>query len=282
MARIKAFYEIHMNDLDLNRLYEGSFSFLSNVYQRYQGVTYEDVASYDYGYLFSQTGMFGGKGMSVDSYGALSGTVTGYLEMAYGSAIFAVDHFTYSAAAIYKAAQTVNELDDYIIFADILSGSDSFDLSSGNDIARGYGGNDDMRGRNGNDQLAGDAGNDLLAGGKGNDRLAGGSGKDAFLFDTTPDGRTNVDIISDFNPRDDTIRLENGVFTRLQRTGALSGAFLARNPEGAARDKNDFLVYETDTGKLFYDADGSGKGAAVLIATLKGAPLLTVGDFVVT
>lgn len=34
-------------------------------------------------------------------------------------------------------------------------------------------------------------------------------------------------------------------------------------------DSNDYLVYEKDTRKLFYDADGSGAGKSIQIATLE-------------
>ena len=40
-----------------------------------------------------------------------------------------------------------------------------------------------------------------------------------------------------------------------------------------------WFLYREDTGGLFWDADGSGKGGAVLIATLTGAPVITDADF---
>ena len=47
-------------------------------------------------------------------------------------------------------------------------------------------------------------------------------------------------------------------------------------------DKDDRIVYDTSTGKLYYDADGSKAGAKALhIATLAGAPLLDHGDFAI-
>lgn len=40
------------------------------------------------------------------------------------------------------------------------------------------------------------------------------------------------------------------------------------------------VLYETDTGRLMFDADGVGAGSAMLIATLTGAPLVDHQDFI--
>ena len=75
---------------------------------------------------------------------------------------------------------------------------------------------------------------------------------------------------------DDSIELENAVFTKLGVVGALAAANFKANTTGRATDGNDYVVYETDTGRLFYDADGSAAGVSVMIATLRrvtgGAP----------
>ena len=48
-----------------------------------------------------------------------------------------------------------------------------------------------------------------------------------------------------------------------------------------ATDTNDRVVYNTSTGSLYYDADGSGAGAAQLIATFSGNPAVAATDIVV-
>jgi Ca2+-binding RTX toxin-like protein len=48
-----------------------------------------------------------------------------------------------------------------------------------------------------------------------------------------------------------------------------------------AVDGNDRIVYETDTGRLMYDVNGSAAGGAVHFATLKPNLALTNQDFFV-
>ncbi|MBL8338182.1 MAG: hypothetical protein JNM97_15545, partial [Rhodoferax sp.] len=137
-------------------------------------------------------------------------------------------------------------------------------------------------GNEGADQLYGGVGNDTLAGGPGSDTLNGAIGLDAFVFNSNP-GATNVDLVQDFSVADDTVWLENAVFTVLVSTGTL-GAGLLRAGAGitTAADGNDFILYNSSTGALFYDADGSGTGAAPVQFALLGTGLaLTVADFVV-
>jgi hypothetical protein len=51
------------------------------------------------------------------------------------------------------------------------------------------------------------------------------------------------------------------------------------NAGAVAGDPNDYLLYETTTGKLFYDADGNGVGAKVELVAFVGIPALTTADF---
>ena len=64
-------------------------------------------------------------------------------------------------------------------------------------------------------------------------------------------------------------------------TGPLAAANFHTTDDAAAPDKNDYIQYDTHTGALYYDADGSGAGAAIQFATLAGAPVMTAADFVV-
>ena len=61
--------------------------------------------------------------------------------------------------------------------------------------------------------VTGNAGANVLNGGGGNDTLTGNGGNDIFVFNTALSAATNVDIITDFAVANDTIRLENAIFT---------------------------------------------------------------------
>jgi len=131
--------------------------------------------------------------------------------------------------------------------------------------------------------LTGGSGSDVLDGGAGNDTLTGGAGADTFRFDTLPNASTNVDRITDFTPGSDHIALDHTIFTLLGGAGALDASMLrAGNNITTAADANDFLIYNSKTGALYYDADANGSGAAIQIAVITGSPTLTSGDFLVT
>jgi Ca2+-binding RTX toxin-like protein len=126
--------------------------------------------------------------------------------------------------------------------------------------------------------ITGNTGSNLLNGGPGNDTLRGYAGQDRFLFKTTL-GSGNIDKITDFTPADDTIRLENAVFTALGTTGTLaSAAFKVGTAASTAAHR---IIYDPATGGIFYDPDGSGAAPKVGFATLTTKPTLTNADFFV-
>ena len=145
-------------------------------------------------------------------------------------------------------------------------------------------GHDVLKGGRYRDTFKGGSGNDKLWGGLGNDVLYGGTGKDTFVFDTKPNRKSNLDRIVDFNVKDDTIWLDNKVFTKLgkgypTKPYKLNKKFFTLGDK--AKDKNDYLVFNPKNGVLSYDVDGSGAKAAVEIAVLKKGLKLTYADFFV-
>jgi Ca2+-binding RTX toxin-like protein len=128
-------------------------------------------------------------------------------------------------------------------------------------------------------RVTGNAGNNVLNGGLGNDTMIGGVGNDTFVFNTAL-GAGNVDRITDFTVTDDTIRLDDAIFVGLA-PGSLAVSAFAANLTGTAADGLDRIIYETDTGRVYFDADGSGAGARVHFATLTSNLAVTSMDFFV-
>jgi len=147
----------------------------------------------------------------------------------------------------------------------------------------GAGFNDSIKGSAAAETLEGREGNDTLSGLGGNDTLTGGTGSDSFVFAAAP-GAGNGDLVSDFVSGTDKAAFDNAVFTALGADGnfvAGDARFTAGAGFTSGHDASDRIVYNTTTGQLFYDADGSGAGAAQLVATFQGAPAIAATDITV-
>jgi Ca2+-binding RTX toxin-like protein len=141
--------------------------------------------------------------------------------------------------------------------------------------------NIDLTGNEKGQIIVGNAGANRLDGKAGNDTLTGLGGKDGFVFSTAL-GPDNVDTITDFNVADDTIRLDAAIFAAAGPIGRLAAAALLINDTGVATEAATRIVYDTLTGALFYDADGSGTDfAGIQFANLTPGLSLTNTDFVV-
>ena len=143
--------------------------------------------------------------------------------------------------------------------------------------------NNRITGNSSANSLAGGAGNDRLEGRRGNDSLTGGTGADQFVFLDAPSSG-GVDRVTDFVRGTDELLFENSAFTALGASGAMAsgdGRFRSGAGVTTGRDTSDRLVYNTSTGNLYYDADGSGSGGSVLIANFAGNPTLSASDITV-
>lgn len=153
---------------------------------------------------------------------------------------------------------------------------------SGNALANMLSGNgaaNSLNGEGGNDRLNGGNGADMLDGGAGRDMLTGGGGADSFVFDTALRAGT-ADRITDFNVKADTIMLDDAVFRALAE-GWLNKAAFVTNTSGNAADASDRMIYESDTGEVWYDRDGTGSASKVHVATLDEGLSITHSDFFV-
>jgi hypothetical protein len=162
--------------------------------------------------------------------------------------------------------------DDVIGRGTVTDENDIILAKAGHDRVRAGDGDDLVRGGRHSDKLFGGAGNDMLFGGKGKDILVGGSGLDSFLFRDL----AKVDKISDFNPADDILVIEQKFFPALARGELAPAQFQS---QGAAADADDRILHDPTSGKLYYDADGNGAAAAVLFARLKPGLIITAEDF---
>ncbi|MEI6643982.1 MAG: calcium-binding protein [Novosphingobium sp.] len=140
----------------------------------------------------------------------------------------------------------------------------------------------------GNDKvnvLDGDDGNDSLDGRKGNDKLTGGQGADKFVFSTAPNTTANSDLITDFShTQGDKIMLSLDIFTDFDGAGRITADnFLAGADAMRAQEDSQFLIYNTTTGVLYYDAEGtSGRGPIAIAQMGQGDhPELTWLDFLI-
>jgi Ca2+-binding RTX toxin-like protein len=154
------------------------------------------------------------------------------------------------------------------------------DDGNGLGILKGDDGNDTIDGGAGIDRLAGGAGNDRLIGGPGNDVLAGGPGLDVFVFTDETEGN---DRIEDWLAANDQIEIDASAFGGGLAAGSLPANRLVVGAVPVANQVFGQFLYNTATGLLSWDADGTGIGGAANICRLynggAAVGMLAVADF---
>lgn len=141
----------------------------------------------------------------------------------------------------------------------------------------------------GDDVLKGQDGDDFLIGGDGHETMIGGAGKDTFLFNTKATAE-NFDTVKDFNDTDDRLAFNDVDFKGIKGTGPadsfggavthhmVAGEFQA----GAGHDAKTAAVrilYDSDNGIVYYDANGSKSGGLEEIADIGKHHHLTADNF---
>ena len=128
--------------------------------------------------------------------------------------------------------------------------------------------------------LIGNAGANRLDGLGGSDTIVGGAGGDVFVFSAAL-GLANIDRLTDYSVAADRIEIDNVAFIGLVN-GALAASAFTANLTGVATDTLDRIIYETNTGFLWFDRDGSGAAfGRVQFADLAGSLAMTAGEFMV-
>ena len=90
--------------------------------------------------------------------------------------------------------------------------------------------------------------------------------------------RTNVDVITDFSVADDTIRLDDAIFSAFANGPLAAERFVVGT---AALDASDNIIYNSAIGVIYYDSDGNGAAAAIQFAQVSAGLALTHLDFIV-
>ncbi|MBP9182190.1 MAG: calcium-binding protein [Fuscovulum sp.] len=148
------------------------------------------------------------------------------------------------------------------------------------DVIRGSAVANLILGMGGNDVIDGQDGADVLRGGAGIDTVTGGRGNDSFRFQALTEGG---DIITDFSNvggNDDRFQIVAANFGGGLVAGALAATQFQSRADNVAQDADDRFVFRTTDQTLWFDADGTGAGASVLIADMQAGVALTSLDIV--
>ena len=200
----------------------------------------------------------GGKGKDTASYADAGSAVTVTL------AKIRVD------GHVQAAQDTEGAGTDTLIHIENLEGSDFDDTLTGN------GGANRVAGGDGDDSINAGRGSDTLVGGLGEDTLQGGGGRDKFLYQSVDECG---DHVLDFGKRSDKFQFASDAFG-LPAGKLEKSAFLAAD-HVAAQTADQHFLYDTATSSLYYDADGNGTTAAVLVAVLDNHAVVGAGNIVI-
>ena len=122
----------------------------------------------------------------------------------------------------------------------------------------------------GNVTFVGSSSVDIITGGSGRDTITGGSGADIFKYIATTDGGGLGDLIQDFTISEgDKFNFLDTAFNGANVSGVLdANNFISGAGTTAASTATQYFIYNSTDSVLYYDADGSGPGAAVTIADM--------------
>lgn len=144
---------------------------------------------------------------------------------------------------------------------------------------------ENLVGSNLKDKIVGNAGTNVLEGRAGNDALTGGRGADSFVYRAPTEG---LDSITDYDGNDIFQisaagfggGLQAGTPLSTSPTGSPTGVFVSNSNPTLVGSSANFL-YNTSTGLLDFDGDGTGAGGRTAIAALTNLPTLKASQFTI-
>jgi Ca2+-binding RTX toxin-like protein len=137
-----------------------------------------------------------------------------------------------------------------------------------------------INGGAGDDSIDGGDGDDWIIGGAGNDTITTGiNSMDTILYYDPSEGNDTITDFSDAaSMAPDMLAFRSSTFGNI--TSLTQGTnFFIDPPSPVLLPNIPTFIYNSTSGQLIYDANGSDPGTTSLIATLTGAPTLTVSDF---
>lgn len=133
------------------------------------------------------------------------------------------------------------------------------------------------------DRLTGNKTANILLGNGGSDTLSGGGGKDIFVYEVFD---AEIDTITDFDFEDRLVISAAALNTNwtpdtdLKPIYATTGTYFSTT-HYTCSISTDATFYETATGVLSFDPDGTGLASSVAIANLLNLPRLSVEHFTI-
>ncbi len=157
------------------------------------------------------------------------------------------------------------------------AGGDFATGGNGADTIIGGSGIDTLSGGGGEDRLDGGVGNDWLAGGNGADRITGGAGADQIVYDETNEGG---DQVIGFGASD-IFGFSSAAFGNLALGTLNATNFRSSANNNLALDADDHFIFRRSNGTLWFDQDGNGATAAILMADLNTNFAVTAADILI-
>lgn len=158
------------------------------------------------------------------------------------------------------------------------AGNDVILAGAGLDIVYGGDGNDSLDGGADNDQLFGGTGNDTMIGGLGADTQSGGLGNDRFVFSATNQFGDRITDFANASGNNDEFYIARSIGGGLA-AGALAATQFLSSTGNVATTAAHRFIFNTATDTLWFDADGVGGQAGVLVATVIGADVTAADIF---